>query len=230
MLAWNAIRQMEQEEPLDALFIHTQVPAVLAQGWMRRIPTIVSLDATPLQYDELGAHYAHEPGNARIESLKYWANRRCLQRAVHVVAWSERTKQGIVDGYGVPAERVTVVPPGVTPLLWYRPVAPSTSGPVRILFVGGDLQRKGGDVLLDAFAALRQDLAGMGGAPEVSSIRDVDLWRRRQGLHHMANSPELIALYHGADIWRGVACVGGAAGLVGNHAAGIPRSSATARP
>src|SRR3954464_4418515 len=53
LLARRAIRQLEAEEPLAALFIHTQVPAVLAQSAMKRIPTVVSLDATPLQYDEL---------------------------------------------------------------------------------------------------------------------------------------------------------------------------------
>jgi glycosyltransferase involved in cell wall biosynthesis len=238
VLAGQAIRQMEAEEPLAALFIHTQVPAVLAQRWMTRIPTVVSLDATPLQYDELGEHYAHERGSPSVEALKYRANRRCFQRAVHVVAWSEWTKQGVVDGYGVPADRVTVVPPGVTPSLWYRPVTLSTSGLVRILFVGGDLQRKGGDVLLDAFAALRQDLAGVTGAPDVelhlvtgASVAEAPGVHVHHGL--VANSPELISLYHRSDIFclptRGdclpmVLSEAGAAGLplVATNVAGIP--------
>ncbi len=238
VLARHVIRQMDAEEPLAALFIHTQVPAVLAQSWMKRIPTVVSLDATPLQYDELGAHYAHERGNPRLEALKYRANRSCLHRAVHVVAWSEWTKQGVVDGYGVSADRVTVVPPGVTPSLWYQPVSTSTSGPVRILFVGGDLQRKGGDVLLDAFATLRQELAGMPGAPEVElHLVTQTALASSAGVHvhHglVANSPELVALYHRSDIFclptRGdclpmVLSEAGAAGLpsVATAVAGIP--------
>ncbi len=233
LLAWNAIREMQAAGPLDALFIHTQVPAVLSQRWMARIPTVVSLDATPIQYDELGAHYDHQPGNARVEQLKYRANRRCLQRAVHVVAWSEWTKQGIVDGYGVPAGRVTVIPPGVTPSLWYRPLpdTPST-GPVRILFVGGDLQRKGGDVLLAAFAALRRELPGV----ELHLVTKTSV-PEQPGVHVHGglgpNSPELIALYHHSDIFclptRGdclpmVLSEAGAAGLplVSTAVAGIP--------
>ena len=43
-----------------ALFIHTQVPSVLAARWMKRIPTVVSVDATPIQYDQLGAQYMHQ--------------------------------------------------------------------------------------------------------------------------------------------------------------------------
>src|SRR5512133_882125 len=33
---------------LDVLFFHTQVPAVLAVRWLKRIPSVVSLDATPI--------------------------------------------------------------------------------------------------------------------------------------------------------------------------------------
>src|SRR5262249_42128654 len=149
--ARRGIGRIHSREALDALFIHTQVPAVLSQRWMKRIPTVVSLDATPIQYDELGAHYSHSTGPAAIERVKYRANRSCLHRAVHVVTWSEWAKTGVVDGYGVAPDKVTVVPPGVTPALWKRPGPPVDGGrPVRILFVGGDLARKGGDVLLQA--------------------------------------------------------------------------------
>ena len=67
---WRARRRlaaMVREGPLDALLIHTQVPAVLASDWVRRVPTVVSLDATPLQYDELGGPtrtHAARPGSS----------------------------------------------------------------------------------------------------------------------------------------------------------------------
>ena len=53
--AYREVGRMNRRTRLDALFFHTQVPAILAQRWLRRVPGIVSLDATPLQYDELGA-------------------------------------------------------------------------------------------------------------------------------------------------------------------------------
>ena len=71
--ARKAIRGMHRRRKLDALFVHTQVPAVLAPDWLARIPTVVSLDATPLQYDELGAHYGHEVGGRRVEDIKWRA-------------------------------------------------------------------------------------------------------------------------------------------------------------
>ena len=44
------------------MFVHSQVPAVLLGRWMRT-PTVVWLDATPIQYDSLGEFYQHEVGS-----------------------------------------------------------------------------------------------------------------------------------------------------------------------
>jgi glycosyltransferase involved in cell wall biosynthesis len=150
------VARMSKQAKLDALFFHTQVPAVLAQRWLRRLPSIVSLDATPLQYDELGAFYKHARGPAWLEAWKWRLNRDCFRSAQRIVAWAEWTKRGLVEGYGVPAEKIEVIPPGVNVTDWRRPSARVPhDGPIKILFVGGNLERKGGLVLLDAFRALR---------------------------------------------------------------------------
>lgn len=207
--ARRAIRRMHRAQRLDALFVHTQVPAVLSPDWLARVPTVVSLDATPLQYDELGALYDHEVGGRRVEDLKWRATRSCFRRSRHVLTWSEWAKRGVVDGYGIDASKVTVLPPGVEPSLWHRstPRAEGADGPLRILFVGGDLERKGGDVLIEAFGALRSEFAtATGGGRDI----ELDLVTRADvasspGLHvhrqMQPNSPELIALYHRADIF-----------------------------
>jgi glycosyltransferase involved in cell wall biosynthesis len=154
--AYREVARMNRQTRLDALFFHTQVPAILAQRWLRKIPGIVSLDATPLQYDELGMFYKHEQGPAWLEALKWRLNRDCFRSARRLVAWSEWTKRGLVQGYGVPADKITVIPPGVNVHEWRRPTPRAAhAGPVKILFVGGDLERKGGLVLLEAFRALR---------------------------------------------------------------------------
>ena len=51
------LSEIERQGPPEALFFHTQVTAVLAGDWLRRVPAVVSLDATPQQYDELGDSY-----------------------------------------------------------------------------------------------------------------------------------------------------------------------------
>lgn len=154
--ARSSLARITREARLDALVFHTQVPAILASKWVRRIPSIISLDATPLQYDRLGEFYRHESGPAWLEGLKWRLNRDCFRAARHLVAWSRWAKQGLVDEYEVPADKVTVVPPGVNVREWASPTPRARrDGPVRILFVGANLERKGGLLLLDAFRALR---------------------------------------------------------------------------
>lgn len=202
--ARRAIAGMDRTAGLDAVFIHTQVPAVLAGRWVGRIPTVVSVDATPLQYDELGAYYRHERSSPPVEHLKWLANRRCFDRAVHLVSWSHWAKAGLVDGYGVPADKVTVIPPGVHAAGWAPPAdgGGRGDGPVRILFVGGDLDRKGGWVLLDAFRRLREDLVGTDVELHLVTPSDVPMADGVVVHRRMTpNSPELKALYHRADVF-----------------------------
>jgi glycosyltransferase involved in cell wall biosynthesis len=104
----------------------------------------------------LGAFYKHEQGPAWLEAWKWRLNCDCFRSARRLVAWAEWTKLGLVQGYGVPADKITVIPPGVNVHEWRRP-APRVphADPAKILFVGGDLERKGGLVLLKAFRAIR---------------------------------------------------------------------------
>jgi glycosyltransferase involved in cell wall biosynthesis len=237
--ASRRIAKANHQKPFDALFIHTQVPAVGSLRWIRKIPTIVSLDATPLQYDELGEHYAHETGGARVERMKWHANRASLRAARHIVTWSEWAKRGVTDGYDIAPDKVTVVPPGVTPSLWTNPDPDRPSdGTVRILFVGGDLERKGGSLLLRAFARLRDELGAVPGAPavELHVVTRAAVPATAGVTVHSnlgPNSAELIALYHRSDVFclptRGdclpmVLSEAGAAGLplVSTAVAGIP--------
>lgn len=157
---WQAQRglaTLARRTHLDALFFHTQVPAVLAQRWVHRYPTIISMDATPKQYDSLGEHYHHREGPAWLEKIKFNLNQANFQAARQIVTWSHWAKEGLVVEYGVPPEKVMVLPPGVNTRLWAPPKGMSKKQDVvKILFVGGDLQRKGGLFLLDAFRILRQ--------------------------------------------------------------------------
>ncbi len=184
------------------MLVHTQVPAVLLGRSLTSVPTVVSLDATPRQYDELGEFYAHERGPAWAERLKFRANQRCFERAAHLITWSEWARQGLADEYGINPERITAIAPGVDVEQWHNAGERPADGPVQILFVGGDLKRKGGDLLIEAGRRLYDD-------PDVPAIEvhlvttaDVD---PEPGLvvHRglTANSPELIARYHEADIF-----------------------------
>ena len=99
---------------LDALFYHTQVTALFSGGLMADIPTIVSLDATPLNFDTIGSPYNHKPSSfALLESFKNALNRRVFARATRLVTWCQWAKDSLVDDYGVQGGKVEVIPPGV---------------------------------------------------------------------------------------------------------------------
>jgi len=205
--ARRGLRSLLRRSPgveVHALFVHTQVPAVLLGRWLRRFPSVVSLDATPLQYDSLGESYAHEVGSPRVERLKLALNRRCYAAASHLVTWSEWARDGLVADYGVPASKVTVIPPGVDVDLWTRPAdAQRDPGPVGVLFVGGDFERKGGSTLLRAAARLRErgdlpefELHVVTKSPVPAGITEVVVHDNMS-----PNSPELIELFHRAEIF-----------------------------
>ena len=75
-----------------------------------------------------------------------------MQRAAAHAPWSQWVADSLTTDYAVDPRRIEVIPPGVDTTLWTP--ADRTGDTVKILFVGGDFLRKGGDVLLDAFAAL----------------------------------------------------------------------------
>jgi glycosyltransferase involved in cell wall biosynthesis len=198
--AWQQIRDAHAKAPLDALFLHTQTMSLFAGGHMRRIPTLLSLDATPRNLDELGSSYAHEVGAPPVEWLKLQAHRWVTKRAARFTTWSRWAKDSLVRDYGAAEHEVTVIHPG-TVLSNYPDPSTRTvrrEGPVRILFVGGDFVRKGGDLLLDVF---RRHFRGqcelhLITAADVPAGDGVFVYR---GLK--PHSPELLARYRDADVF-----------------------------
>jgi glycosyltransferase involved in cell wall biosynthesis len=160
LLARRAANAARREARLDALFFHTQVTSLLVGGLMRAIPTIVSLDATPINYDSVGQFYGHQSGGA-LERVKFRANVRAFTLAAHLVSWCQWAKDSLIADYSVPAEKITVIPPGVDLALWPtrapKPGGAAEGQPLKLLFVGGDFKRKGGEVLLECFKRYFQE-------------------------------------------------------------------------
>jgi len=162
---------------------------------------VISLDATPLQYDALGAFYGHVPStNARLEALKKRLNQRAFGAAKHLVTWSEWAKASLVTDYAVAPEKVSVIPPGIDTDLWRQGKRVRSAGPLKLLFVGGDFPRKGGDTLLEAFSRLPSNLAHLTIVTKTeevgNSLANITV---RHGIQ--PNSDALLQLYADADLF-----------------------------
>jgi glycosyltransferase involved in cell wall biosynthesis len=144
----------------EALFWNTQKPAVLCQSLVARVPSVMSLDVTPLQYDEMGEEYGHAADRLMpVSRFKHEMNRRVFNLAYRLLPATTWVADSLIDCYGVPPERIEVLPPG-TDLERFRPASgkPSDDGArLRVLFVGGDFRRKGGDIVLDWFRTADKD-------------------------------------------------------------------------
>lgn len=152
--SWQAMRLARSaRDETSVAFYHTQTVSLFAP--LAGVPYVVSTDATPRQIDQMAAWYQHTKGSSLTETPKRLWYRTVLRRAKAVVAWSEWAADSLVREYGVSRNRILVAHPGAPRFLFdIDRVAPRRPGPVRILFVGGDFDRKGGPALLKAFAPL----------------------------------------------------------------------------
>lgn len=198
--ARRQVQAVLRSQPLDALFFHTQVTALFAQSLMKRIPTIVSMDATPINFDSIGFPYNHVPSRYKqFEALKNALNRRTFRGARQLITWHEWGKGSLQSDYGMPASKIHVIPPGIDLERWNFP-RPENQGPVRLLFVGGDFRRKGGEFLLAAYARDLMDCCTL----DIVTKEDVDIAGLRGVRVHRnfgPNDAELLRLYAQADVF-----------------------------
>jgi glycosyltransferase involved in cell wall biosynthesis len=179
---------------------------------MRRIPTLISLDATPINFDDVtrqGGGYDHKvAGQGFLDRQKYLMNRRAFQAASVLVPWSAWARRSLIGDYGVKPERIHVLAPGAAPAFFElgrraleqpSPTeAANPARPVRLLFVGGDWVRKGGPQLLEALAGLpagtwAMDVVTREAVPPTPGVT----------VHHgvTSNSPTLLRLFSEADLF-----------------------------
>lgn len=198
--ARQAIRQAHRRRPFDALFIHTQTISVFSGDYMAKIPTVLSLDATPLNYDEIAVTYGDTPHPAAIEWAKLTVHRTVMRNAARFNVWSEWAKDSLVEHYRVAAEAVDVVYPGTNLDAFPAPEtkAVTRSGPLRVLFVGGDFKRKGGDLLIEVCQSLGPEKVQLHlvTGSDVSPRPGVSVYRGVK-----PHSDELLERYRNADVF-----------------------------
>jgi glycosyltransferase involved in cell wall biosynthesis len=202
--ARRAINAAQKEVGLsDLYFIHTQVIGLLTAGLLNSAASVIlSLDATPINYDEVGAAYGHTTTpNSPIEKFKFWLNQRAFQHATRIVAWTDWTRQSLIKDYGIASEKIEVIPAGTNLDFWHQPNRDAqTVVKPKVLFVGGDFERKGGQLLYTAFRSQFSDKAEL---HLVTKSAPTDIEGNGVFVHRniSPNSPELQSLYQQADLF-----------------------------
>jgi glycosyltransferase involved in cell wall biosynthesis len=182
--------------PFDALFFLTHNPAVFQPWALARTPSLLWTDVTPRLLDTQAEQYDHPVDKlAMVSRAKHALVKSTFHRAALCVGWSGWARASFINDYGVPEERTAVVAPGIDLSRWQLPERTPGSGLPRLLFVGGNFVRKGGDLLLDVF---RQSLRGRCELDLVTRdpIADEPGVRVHRNLN--AGSEPLLALYRQA--------------------------------
>lgn len=126
-----------------------------------------------------------------------------VRRAERVLAVSERTKQDVIEHYGVAEDKIVVTVNGVDPA--FTTTGPAGGGPPYLLFVGALQPRKDPITALEALALTPGDLRlilvgpdkGFGSATRQAAAR-LGVAGRVEFLGHV-DKPELARLYRGAQ-------------------------------
>ncbi len=149
------IRELERSgEIFSAAFFNHVTPFTFLFNFRKRVPSVLSLDSTPKLLDLYSNFYRYDLKYKLPEfilKIKYRFTQRAYEDAVFILAWSDVVKQSLIEDYLIPCEKIVVVPPGVDTER-FTPVDRRTRDhkqSIKILFVGGEFIRKGGDVVLE---------------------------------------------------------------------------------
>jgi glycosyltransferase involved in cell wall biosynthesis len=161
---------------------------------------MIDFDSTPLQIDQMSA-YNSSVDPKSLAKFKRQLTRNMMRSASLLQAWSHWAKQSAVDDYGIPADKIVVNPPGVNLDFWRPNPAVrrvSSHQPLKILFVGGDFRRKGGNLLLEWYKSQHPDVCEL-------HIVTREAVENRPGIYVyqdvQPNSEQLIKLYQGSDLF-----------------------------
>jgi glycosyltransferase involved in cell wall biosynthesis len=154
----RARRALRQSASADVALINTQSCGLLAAARMRAVPTVISIDATGRQLAALEYWRPRTRKGLLSELPTELLERRAYRRAALVLAWSQWAAASLRHDYHVPPERIAVIHPGIDVARWDLRRGPRAEGPLRILFVGTNTERKGLRTLLTALPLIGREV------------------------------------------------------------------------
>jgi glycosyltransferase involved in cell wall biosynthesis len=152
MLSSGALLRHKRLDAVWTQEVRSLLPYLATKARWQHTPVVFTTDSTSLLEASFGAgHYAKAPAGTLRARVRDGLD-ALLMRATVLNPWSEWCAKSLRDEYGIPPERIHVIPPGIDLDRWKAPERTRRgNGPVRALLVGGDFRRKGGELLLSAF-------------------------------------------------------------------------------
>lgn len=191
----------------DAVLFNSQSLCLGITGYLRRVPAVIVTDVTPRQLDEMSPLYGRvRQQSARLAHLRERAYHDIFHAARVIAPCSDWVKRSLITDYQIPEERIVVVPHGVDTRQWSPPARPRSASREpgarpRILFVGGDFHRKGGDQLLAWYLERGKTMCDLHMVTRTPPTLEQSVPGLRLHVGLETNDPRLIQLYHEADLF-----------------------------
>ena len=174
--SWRGHRLARRRRP-DVVFVNTQSCALLGPRARASPPWVVSVDITHRQFARFEYWRRRNRFSPAAEKLNERLERDAYGAAHAVIAWTDWTARSLLEDYGLPPERVHTMHCGVD-LSRYadleRPERPP-GAPLRLLFIGNQVRRKGLDVVMKALARTQRpaelDVVTFDEVPEAAGRR-----------------------------------------------------------
>lgn len=146
---WNLKQGIKKEKDWDAVFLAAMQQRF--RGILRKYRCYHYRDSSPSLKVELAPWYDNQiNGHPLKEKLKRKLETQLLHQLHGTFTMSRWGANGVMRDYGLSPDRVHVALPGANldKIAFVDRADRSGSGPVRILMVGGEFRRKGGEQLL----------------------------------------------------------------------------------
>lgn len=198
--SWQGRKLLKRHRgKVDVALVNTQALGLLAKGAMRELPTILSIDATVGQFTAL-EYTPHDRWTPRQLRLTRRLERRALRHAAAAMPWTGWNAAALESEYDLEDLQAETIHPGLDAGWWGEAAArrpANREGPMRVLFVGNDVERKGLPTLIEAVAALGDEavLDVVSG----DEIEEREFVRVHRGV--TAGSERLRELYAEADVF-----------------------------
>lgn len=194
------IRQGLKQGPFDATFVAVHSAMTGRHRYLSENSCFSTLDVTPKQLHDFGDFYGKYPSKFRsLENIKHRS--RCQQYNSYkgLFPWSHWAANSLTDDYGVPNNKIHVIPPGVDTARWAPTASKSYSQNCEILFVGSDFDRKGGQLLID----WAKETAATNWHLNIVTRKSISIADSRITVHNnlSSNDPRLVELYQSSDIF-----------------------------